>query len=104
MRNAGTAKVLFRVAGKFNKARRKNRRRCGVSSIEYRFLVERGGMMSERPNETHGNKTKAKNIKNIVPEFIVSTTVMSDRKDRETRVVDDDNVEYAKKFVEENKK
>lgn len=52
----------------------------------------------------HGNNAKVDPQKKVVGRFVTNTVTMSDRKDHETPIVDEDDVEYAKKFVEENKK
>lgn len=58
----------------------------------------------KQPEELRGNKTKVDPKSKIEPLYITNTVTMSDRKDHETPVVDDDNVSYARKFQEENKK
>lgn len=65
--------------------------------------LERDNIMGKE-REIHGNKAKVDPGSNKVPEYLTNTVTMSDRKKHETPVVDDDNVAYARKFVEENKK
>lgn len=60
--------------------------------------------MAGKPKEIRGNKTTVDPKSKIEPLYITNTVTMSDRKLNETPVADDDNVAYARKFQEENKK
>lgn len=58
--------------------------------------------MADKPRIIHGNKAKATG--DTVPAYLANTVTMADKKRHETPVVEDQNVAYAKKFVQENKK
>lgn len=61
-----------------------------------------GGSIGKK--EIHGNNAKVDKNSKIEPAFIASTVTMSDKKKHETPLVEDSNVAYARKFIEENKK
>lgn len=56
------------------------------------------------PEKRQGNDTKADLTKKISPLYESNMVTLSNRKENETPLVDDENVEYARRFVEENKK
>ena len=60
--------------------------------------------MPNAPKELHGNRAKIDPAKPIVGRNIMDAVTMSDHKKRETPIVSDENVAYARKFAEENKK
>ena len=61
--------------------------------------------MAEKRKETlRGNQTRVNPSGHIEPLYASNTVTLSNKKSDETPAVDDANVEYAKKFVEENKK
>jgi hypothetical protein len=52
----------------------------------------------------HGNRAKIDPKKQIASLYEMNRVTMAEHKAHETPIVNDDNVEYAKHFVEENKK
>lgn len=52
----------------------------------------------------HGNKAKVDPKGHVESLYQSNMVTLSNRKDHETPVVDDENVEYGRRFVEENKK
>lgn len=52
----------------------------------------------------HGNSAKIDPAKDVTSLYQQNLVTASDKKDHETPLVDDENVEYARRFVEENKK
>lgn len=58
----------------------------------------------KQPKDLHGNYAKINPGKNVVPLFTTNTVTMSEQKEHETPIVEDSNVEYARKFSKENQK
>lgn len=61
-------------------------------------------MANSKPDSLHGNGAKVEPDRKIVPQFLTNTVTMSREKKHETPLVDDSNVEYARKFSQENQK
>lgn len=60
--------------------------------------------MKNEPDKLRGNSAKIDPAKKIIGLNVTNTVTMSEKTIHGTPVVDDENVAYAKKFVEENKK
>ena len=56
------------------------------------------------PKELHGNNAKVAPNKKIEGAYVTNTVTMSNKKNCKTPIVQQSNVEYARKFAEENKK
>lgn len=61
-------------------------------------------MPDKQPKKLHGNRAKVDEAKQVESLYQSNRAVLSSRREDETPLVDDDNVEYARRFVEENKK
>lgn len=59
---------------------------------------------AKKPKKLHGNSARVSPDSKPVPAFLTNTVTMSQKKDHETPVVEDSNVEYARKFSQENQK
>lgn len=61
-------------------------------------------MAKEKGEILHGNKARVSKDKKVVPLYLTNAVTMSDTKEEETPLVDEENVELAREFSEENKK
>jgi hypothetical protein len=56
------------------------------------------------PRKKHGNRAKIDPESQIASLYATNRVTLSDHKEHETPVVSDDDVAYARRFAEENKK
>lgn len=61
-------------------------------------------MAYKNPKLIHGNNAKIDPNKHVSELYEANMVTLSNRKSHETPLVDDANVEYAREFVEKNKK
>lgn len=61
-------------------------------------------MNNAEPKRLHGNNAKIDPKKKVESLYQSNMVILSDSKEGVTPVVDDDDVEYARRFAEENKK
>jgi|GEM_PF-2830809 len=61
-------------------------------------------MNTNKEEKLHGNSAKVDPKKKITGAYITNRVTMSRRKEDETPLVEDDDVEYARQFSKENKK
>ncbi len=60
-------------------------------------------MAKEQNKILHGNRARVPKDKQVTPLYLTNAVTMSDTKEDETPLVDEENVRLAREFSEENK-